>query len=109
MRKGRILFNDNWQFTLTEPDTKKSALKDSHWYDVELPHDWLIGDTANLYKSGCGWYRKSFKIEKEELSDGFIICFDGVYMDTTVYVNGKEAGVWKYCYTSFHFDLSELL
>lgn len=109
MRKGRILFNDNWQFTLTEPDSKKSAVKDAVWYDVELPHDWLIGDTANLYKSGCGWYKKSFKIEKEELDDSFILCFDGVYMDTTVYVNGKEAGVWKYGYTSFHFDISELL
>ena len=109
MRKGRILFNDNWQFTLTEPDSKKSAVRDAHWYDVEIPHDWLIGDTANLYKSGCGWYKKNFKIEKSELSDCFILCFDGVYMDTTVYVNGKEAGVWKYGYTSFSFDISDYL
>ena len=109
MRKGRILFNDNWQFTLTEPDSKKSAIRDAHWYDVELPHDWLIGDTANLYKSGCGWYKKSFKVEKGELSDCFILCFDGVYMDTTLYINGKEAGVWKYGYTSFSFDISDYL
>lgn len=109
MKKGKILFNDNWLFALTEPDSDASALKDIHWYNVEIPHDWLIGDTSNLYKSGCGWYKKTFTLEEYEISDSFIICFDGVYMDTTVYVNGKEAGVWKYGYTSFSFDITELV
>ena len=107
MKKGRLLFNDGWQFALTEPDSDMDALKNVHWYDVEIPHDWLIGDTANLYKSGCGWYRKSFTLAKAELSDGFILCFDGVYMDTTVYVNDKKVGEWKYGYTSFSFDISD--
>ena len=56
MKKRRILFNDNWRFTLTEPDSDGKTLENAHWYNVEIPHDWLIGDTANLYKSGCGWY-----------------------------------------------------
>ncbi|MBR4305842.1 MAG: beta-galactosidase, partial [Ruminiclostridium sp.] len=109
MRKGRILFCDNWKFALTEPDSTKEELKGVHWYNVEVPHDWLIGDPRNLYKSGTGWYRKSFNIEETELSDSFILCFDGVYMDTTVYINGKEAGEWKYGYTSFSFDISQYL
>lgn len=109
LKRGKTLFNDNWQFTLTPPDSEMKALKNVHWYDVEIPHDWLIYDTSKLYESGCGWYRKTLSIEKEELDSCFILCFDGVYMDTTLYINGKQAGEWKYGYTAFSFDISEYL
>ena len=51
MEKRTVLFNDNWKFALTEPDSDEKALQNVHWYNVEIPHDWLIGDTANLYRS----------------------------------------------------------
>lgn len=109
MEKSRILFNDNWRFALTEPDSDETALRDIHWYNVEIPHDWLIGDTANLYKSGCGWYEKYFTIDALDEDDSYILIFDGVYMDTAVYVNGKEVGEWKYGYTTFYFDITDAL
>ena len=89
MEKRTVLFNDNWKFALTAPDSDESVLNGIHWYDVEIPHDWLIGDTANLYKSGCGWYEKHLLIDDKGEDDCYILIFDGVYMDTTVYVNGK--------------------
>ena len=27
---------------------------------ADLPHDWLIYDTKNLYEDSIGWYRKKF-------------------------------------------------
>ena len=60
---SEILFNDNWQFMLKDNGSLLSdAVSESDWHDVEVPHDWLIGDTENLYKSGDGWYRKKFVI-----------------------------------------------
>ncbi|MCH5325256.1 MAG: beta-galactosidase [Eubacterium sp.] len=109
MKKGCNLFNDNWQFALTDADADRAALDGAKWYNVEIPHDWLIGDTNNLYKSGCGWYKKTFSLTAEEAADSFIICFDGVYMDSTVYVNGSKAGEWKNGYTSFSFDITEYI
>ena len=109
MEKRTVLFNDNWKFALTEPDSDEKALQNIHWYNVEIPHDWLIGDTANLYKSGCGWYEKHFSVDKLDAQDCYILMFDGVYMDTTVYVNGKTVGEWKYGYTSFSFDITDSL
>ena len=109
MKKRRILFNDNWRFTLTEPDSDGKTLENAHWYNVEIPHDWLIGDTANLYKSGCGWYEKYFTVDALGEDDCYILIFDGVYMDTTVYVNDKEVGKWKYGYTTFSFDITGAL
>ncbi len=103
----KILFNDGWQFALTEPNSDISAIGGARWYDVELPHDWLISDSSALYKSGCGWYKKSFTLSEKDCGGSVVICFDGVYMDSTVYVNDKTVGEWKNGYTSFSFDISE--
>ncbi len=103
------LWCDGWSFALTEPNSDRTALENAHWYDVEIPHDWLIGDTANLYKSGCGWYKKTFRLTSEEAKSSYILCFDGVYMDSTVYLNGEKVGEWKYGYTSFDFDITEYI
>lgn len=109
MRSENILFNDGWQFCLTDIGTELSALSDKKWYNVELPHDWLIGDTANLYKTGEGWYRRALTVDKDALSGRVFINFDGVYMDSTLFVNGKEAGSWTYGYSAFEYDITDLL
>jgi beta-galactosidase len=92
-----VLFNDGWEFSL-----------DNNYTPVGIPHDWLIYDVNNLYKDGTGWYRKKFNWEKkpEELVS---LVFDGVYMDSTVYVNDIMAGEWKYGYSSFEIDLTPFL
>ncbi|MCX7656349.1 MAG: DUF4982 domain-containing protein, partial [Treponemataceae bacterium] len=35
--------------------------------------------------------------------------FEGVYMDSTLYVNGTEAGQWKYGYSSFEHEVTPFL
>ncbi len=106
---------------------------------VELPHDWLIYDAKNLYQDGCGWYRKEFELVTGEIEDlggelgpdtaagtaagpeserifarihreeTVILRFDGVYMDSTVYVNGTKIGDWKYGYSAFDMDITSAL
>ena len=91
------LFNDNWQFFLCGSDELSIGNVDGESFtDIEMPHDWLIGDTRNLYKSGDGWYRKTFNATAEMLNGKVFISFDAVYMDSTLYVNHKKAGDWKY-------------
>lgn len=38
-----------------------------------------------------------------------ILRFDGVYMDSTVYVNGTRIGDWKYGYSTFDMDVTSAL
>ncbi|MCI5667740.1 MAG: DUF4982 domain-containing protein [Oscillospiraceae bacterium] len=109
MTASNRLFNDGWKFCLCEPGTEFSALEKMHWYDVELPHDWLINDTSRLYETGEGWYRRDFKCTAEMLSGRVLLNFDGVYFNSTVFVNGREAGSWTYGYSAFEFDITELL
>jgi beta-galactosidase len=98
----KTLFNGGWEFRL-------EASESNEWQNVEIPHDRLIYDTLNLYKSGVGLYKKSFNVTADELSFVHTIIFDGVYMDCAVYINENLAGEWKYGYTSFSFGISEFL
>ncbi len=104
------LWTDGWSFLKTAPDTTLEEIRKrkKEFQPVELPHDWLIYDAKNLYEDGFGWYKKSFENHLAE-GERLQIRFDGVYMDSTVYVNGKALMDWKYGYTSFTADVTEAL
>lgn len=94
------LLNCGWQFAYNQ--TKDFT-------PIELPHDWLIYDTNNLYQSGIGWYRRVLDPSELDFTQRIFIYFDGVYMDSTLYVNNQEVGQWKYGYTAFEFEITDLL
>lgn len=108
------LWNDNWYFAKTTPDVtfQERKIWSENLQKVDLPHDWLIYNTLDLYENSTGWYRKEFAWEQlGELAEGdrIILRFDGVYMDSTVYVNGHTVGNWKYGYSTFQWDITEYL
>lgn len=105
----RKLFNDGWQFLKLEADAdyRKAMGKLKEFRPVSLPHDWLIYDSGRLYEDSSGWYVKTLVWEKEG-KRAFLI-FDGIYMDSTVYVNGKKAGEWKYGYSAFTLDITDYI
>lgn len=76
--------------------------------EVTIPHDWMIYNTGNLYEDSIGWYKKVFQYNKKS-ENRTILRFDGVYMDSTIYVNGNKAGEWKYGYSTFELDITDLL
>lgn len=101
----RTLFNDGWQFAKSSlAVTEPAGLA---FEQVELPHDWLIYDSQNLYEDSIGWYRKTFQHKDE--GKQLLLCFDGVYMDSSVYVNGQLVGEWKYGYSAFEHEITEAL
>ena len=105
----RYLFNEGWKFLRTEVEESfEEVLKQTEAFlPVQLPHDWLIYDSLGLYEDGRGWYLKDFFWE-EETKKAFLT-FEGIYMDSAVYVNGYKAGEWKYGYSSFTLDITGLL
>lgn len=104
----RRLFNDGWSFKKTKTECAfEEAVNDGGWERVDIPHDWLIYQTKDLYETSTGWYRKSFFAE--DMGKTRILRFEGVYMDTTVYINGTAAGEWKYGYSTFEVDITRLL
>lgn len=103
-------WNDGWGFLERKLSEEAYQLPcETEWDQVDLPHDWMIYDTHALYRDSCGWYRKEFYIEKQIKEEQILLRFDGVYMDSTVYINKKEAGSWKYGYSTFEIDITPFL
>jgi len=100
------LLCDGWEFSKNPYGTEYSDLLT--WENIDIPHDWLIYDTKNLYETSTGWYRKSLQWSLQE-NECVFLRFEGVYMDSRVYVNGQQAGEWKYGYSTFEFDITEFL
>ena len=109
-KSGMELWTDGWEFLKTPLNTSFAEMKGrkKEFRAVEVPHDWLIYDAKNLYEDGFGWYRKSFENPLAE-GERLVVRFDGVYMDSTVYVNAKKVMDWKYGYTTFDADLTDFL
>ena len=125
----RTLFNDSWLFAelaidavndILNPDGfyEKASSADLTYRPVPLPHDWQIYHVQDLYKNSVGFYKKSFEIkdiaESSDIPEGgagryIALAFEGVYMNSAVWVNGKKAGEWKYGYSAFEFDISDLV
>lgn len=101
----KILFNDHWQFAKTDIEVEQV---DKKLYEpVELPHDWLIYNTNKLYEDSIGWYRKLINYQPSD--EEILIEFDAVYMDSSLYLNGKFVGEWKYGYSTFEMNISDYL
>ena len=137
--EGRAEVNicNDWLFTLTdyaempyEPsgivdDVALSApsFNDAAWRSLNLPHDWAIegsfspknpsGTGGGALPGGIGWYRKHFTLASLGLPSTvdrqYSIRFDGVYMNSTVWINGHELGTRPYGYISFEYDLTPYL
>lgn len=105
----KVLFNDGWEFVKSGLDI--TDYTDLRFEPVDLPHDWLIYNTLALYESSIGWYRRILTRTKTDLQGGqqHLLYFDGVYMDSSVYVNGQLVGEWKYGYSSFEHDITAAL
>ena len=110
---SRTLWNDNWYFAKTELGVKweDRQIWEAKMQPVDLPHDWLIYDTKNLYEDSIGWYRKNFAYapDKTGNDDRVILRFEGVYMDSEICVNGTKLGEWKYGYSTFDWDITDSL
>lgn len=109
-------FNDDWLFAL-EPEGRVQNVDydDSEWRQLDLPHDWSIEldfDSSvptgvGALAGGTGWYRKYFTLPEEYSGKRINIDFDGVYMNSRVYVNGVLVGNYPNGYVSFSFDITD--
>ncbi|MFI3304532.1 MAG: glycoside hydrolase family 2 TIM barrel-domain containing protein [Rikenellaceae bacterium] len=113
-------FNSDWLFTLGDsPEFREPSFDDSEWRELTLPHDWSIeseytpdfptGKNNGFFTEGLGWYRKSFTVAKEDRNCQFVIQFDGVFMNSEVWINGRYLGRRPFGYSTFRYDLTDAL
>ncbi|NQV34901.1 MAG: DUF4982 domain-containing protein [Phycisphaeraceae bacterium] len=113
-------FDFDWRFALGDhPEASGFEYEDTGWRTLDLPHDWSIEgeyDEANpggiamgFLPGGIGWYRKTFEWEPSWEGKRVSIEFDGVYMNSEVWINGQYLGERPYGYISFGYDLTSHL
>ncbi len=114
------LFNYGWKFFLGDkPDAQSADFDDAGWRTLDLPHDWSIegeidpknptGTSGGYFPAGIGWYRKTFTVPDEVKGKSVSVYFEGVYMNSEVFINGHSLGVYPYGYSSFRYDLTPYL
>ena len=67
------------------------------------------GASTGYVVGGTGWYRKHFTLAPSDTGKHVTICFDGVYMNADVWLNGHHLGNHPYGYTPFFYDLTPYL
>ncbi|GGA81924.1 sugar-binding domain-containing protein [Puia dinghuensis] len=114
------LFDNNWKFCLGDiPDAETNRFNDDGWRNLDLPHDWSIEGEVNpknptkgaggYFPAGVGWYRKTFAVPNEWRGKSISVYFEGVYMNSEVFINGRSLGVRPYGYSAFSYDLTSYL
>ena len=118
--RQRQNFDADWLFVLADSvQMAEVNYNDASWRRLDVPHDWAIegdfyagnpsGAGGGALPGGIGWYRKHFNLgdcETNMKETKFFLEFDGVYMNSTVYVNGQKVGYRPYGYSSFEYDIT---
>src|ERR1035441_9142787 len=112
-------FDTDWRFHIgDDPAARQPGFDDASWRALDLPHDWSIEGPLNpppegegnggYFSHGIGWYRKSFMLPPTT-GKKVSIEFDGVYMNSEVWINGHFLGRRPYGFIGFRYDLTQFL
>lgn len=104
---------EGWEFALEEKGEKR-------FRPVTLPHDWGVevpfdrdmeeGEQQGFHnRFGIGWYRRKLFLPEKPADRNYRLEFGGISENSTVWINGREAGGRKYGYSTFRLDVTELV
>ncbi|WP_294404612.1 glycoside hydrolase family 2 TIM barrel-domain containing protein [uncultured Clostridium sp.] len=106
----------NLGYTSTKEASK--SFDDSSWQTVSVPHDWSIHLNFKSYSSagfqggyldgGDAWYRRKLDVSSYS-GQRIYLYFDGVYMESDLYINGSKVGINRMGYNPFYFDITNYL
>lgn len=104
----KIIINKDWLFYKDGAEVSKSK--------VDLPHDAMIhekrdpatpnGTNTGFLPGGKYVYVKKLYGEREWADKRVIVEFEGVYMNSSVYLNDEFVGGRLYGYSNFYVDLT---
>ena len=108
-------FDAGWKFHHGDVSAASAiATDDSRWKSLDLPHDWSVEFPFTKEKDriatgqtvgGTAWYRKKFVLQPAQEGKILQLYFEGAYMETEVWLNGRKVAEHPYGYTSFFCDI----
>src|ERR1035437_6886228 len=85
------------------------ASKPEHLLEGPFDRGADSGSGDGYMSGGIGWYRKVFKIDEAYKGKTVSMDFDGIYMNSDVWINGEHLGNHPYGYTGFSYDITPYL
>lgn len=118
--RQHLLMDYDWKFIRADvKGAEKPGFDDSKWQTVNIPYDWSIegkfdedastGGAGGYLPTGIGWYRNHFVLPTFHKGDDCWVEFEGVYMNSDVWINGHFLGNHPYGYTSFYYNLTPFI
>jgi beta-galactosidase len=119
----------DWLHNPADPPLQHS-FDDSAWRVIDLPHDWALelpyvpaqepdmkAHAAHGGKplgreypaTSIGWYDRTFDVPAEDAGLRHTLEFDGVFRDSTVFINGFYLGRNLSGYAPFSFDVTDYI
>lgn len=101
-------FNREWQFSIGDFTNAPEITYDDHpWQKVHLPHSFSIPYFmwSDVY-NGYGWYRKIFEMPSEWQGKQISIEFEGIFIQSEIYLNGQRIGEHVGGYTGFCINIT---
>ena len=121
-QRQRLLMDSGWRFVLGDPaGSERPNADDSRWRRLDLPHDWSVeleprqdapaGGRGGFFPTGVAWYRKHFRLPPAAglppaARRRIFLEFDGVYMNSDVWINGVPLGRRPFGYITFGYDIT---
>jgi hypothetical protein len=112
------LINQQWKFHFGDiPGASAGSFNDKNWKTVDLPHDWSIessfssqwASATGYLPGGIGWYRKSFIVPATWKGKNISLLFDGIYMNSEVWINDHFLGKRPNGFVPFYYDLNSYI
>ncbi len=107
--REKINFNGNWKYYQGYAgDFYSDGFDDSGWTWVNLPHNTTLytAENKNCYL-GVSCYRKHFAVSSENADRRFLLNFEGVMQQCSVYLNGVLIAKHFNGYTPFSVNISD--
>lgn len=115
MSRRELSLDGQWLFRIDMADRPfardwhTAGFRPRNWLEVTVPGSWDTYLPELDGYAGHGWYWRTFKLGQDWCDLRVQLHFDGANYETTVWVNGRQAGVHSGGFDPFQFDITDLV
>ena len=111
MKRKIVNFNNNWGFYLGDlTGAEAPVFDDSKFANITIPHTMRLekkhANGAESVYQGIGWYRNYFTVDEQYRGKTINIDFEGVMIDSDIYLNGEKVFTRNGGYVGFSVDIT---
>ncbi|KAF2336666.1 DUF4982 domain-containing protein [Flavobacterium nitrogenifigens] len=108
--RNALNLNTNWAFFRGDAKGAETVnYQDKDWASISIPHTMRLEkkhNGGNAIYQGIGWYRRYFKLDKQNQNKRITLNFEGVQMNCEVFLNGEKLTTHYGGYLGFVIDIT---